>query len=178
MAGRRACFARPSLVKTLAACGELLPAISVGRGAASPTEMAATRARLSGSALAHKKASLVRRLAAFQVLRQILAATSKTGEFSRADLLGRVSAARATNWSEGNSRVLSVRLCTQRESSCGAATNLIEPDSRGLVPAISVCRAAPSPTEMAGTSSPHAASVFTKDGRARHALRPAMTRDS
>jgi hypothetical protein len=46
-----------------------------------------------------------------------------------------------------------------------------------LVAAIPFGEAAPFPIEMAGESSPLAASVlFTKDGRARRALRPAMTR--
>jgi hypothetical protein len=39
----------------------------------------------------------------------------------------------------------------------------------GLVPAISVGEAAALPTEMAGESSPHAASVSIKDGRAKRA---------
>jgi hypothetical protein len=48
-----------------------------------------------------------------------------------------------------------------------------------LVAAISVGEAAPFPIEMAGESSPHAASVFfAGDGRAKRALRPAMTRNS
>jgi hypothetical protein len=46
-----------------------------------------------------------------------------------------------------------------------------------LVPAIPVGGGVPFPTEMAGESSPHAASVcFGEDGRAKRALRPAMTR--
>ena len=47
MAGQRARFARPFFVKTLAASGELSPAISVGGGSASPTGMAATRAAMT-----------------------------------------------------------------------------------------------------------------------------------
>jgi hypothetical protein len=44
--------------------------------------------------------------------------------------------------------------------------------------AIPVGEAAPFPIETAGESSPHAASVFfARDGRAKRALRPAMTRD-
>jgi hypothetical protein len=34
-------------METLAACGELSPAISIGKGAASPTGMAATRAAMT-----------------------------------------------------------------------------------------------------------------------------------
>ena len=45
----------------------------------------------------------------------------------------------------------------------------------GLVPAIPVREATPFPTEMAGESSPLAASALTKNGRAERALRPAMT---
>jgi hypothetical protein len=49
----------------------------------------------------------------------------------------------------------------------------------GLVHAIPVGQAAPFPIEMAGESSPHAASVFfVKDGRARRAHGPAMTQSS
>ena len=45
-----------------------------------------------------------------------------------------------------------------------------------LVAAIPVGEADPPPTEMAGESSPLAASVLTKNGRAKRALWPAMTR--
>ena len=48
-----------------------------------------------------------------------------------------------------------------------------------LSAAISVGDVAPFPIEMAGESSPHAASVcFTNDGRVKRALWPAMTRNS
>jgi hypothetical protein len=44
-----------------------------------------------------------------------------------------------------------------------------------LVAAIPVGKADPFPIEMAGESSPHAASVFDEDGRAKRAVWPAMT---
>jgi hypothetical protein len=42
MAGQTARSARPFLVKTLAACGELSPAISAREAVSSPIEMAGT----------------------------------------------------------------------------------------------------------------------------------------
>ena len=100
--------------------------------------------------------------------RWVQSLTDKTLEFPSLQLVARAAETRPRRSARENSPVFDVAasICRNTWNAANRLTRLAflwakaEPDSRALVAAISVGEAAPFPIEMAGESSPHAASVF------------------